>query len=103
VKTLAAAGPAALGAIRAARAAARERAWALAGDAAPGADGGPVVIDLDATIVIAHSEKEQACPAWKKTFGHHPVTAWADHGAAGNGEPLAICLRAGERRLRYRG
>ena len=24
----------------------------------------PVIIDLDATIVIAHSEKEQACPTW---------------------------------------
>ena len=45
----------ALKAIRAARAAARERAWALAGDAAPGAGSGPVVIDLDATIVVAHS------------------------------------------------
>ena len=95
VKTLAAGGPRALAAIRAARAAARERAWALAGDAAPGGDGGPVIIDLDATIVIAHSEKEQACPTWKKTFGHHPMTAWADHGQDGNGEPLAIVLRAG--------
>jgi hypothetical protein len=87
--------PRALKAIRAARAAARERAWALAGDAAPGAGGGPVVIDLDATIVIAHSEKEQAAPTWKKTFGFHPMTAWADHGAGGNGEPLAIELRPG--------
>jgi Transposase DDE domain group 1 len=95
VKTLAAGGPAALAAIRAARAAARERAWALAGNAAPGADGGPVIIDLDATIVIAHSEKEQAAPTWKKTFGHHPMTAWADHGQDGNGEPLALLLRAG--------
>jgi Transposase DDE domain group 1 len=68
VRSLVAGGPAALAAIRAARAAARERAWALAGDAAPGADGGPVIIDLDATIVIAHSEKEQAAPTWKKTF-----------------------------------
>jgi Transposase DDE domain group 1 len=95
VKTLAAGGPRALAAIRAARAAARERAWALAGDAAPGGDGGPVIIDLDATIVIAHSDKEQAAPTWKKTFGHHPMTAWADHGQAGNGEPLALVLRAG--------
>jgi Transposase DDE domain group 1 len=95
VKTLAADQVRALAAIRAARAAARERAWALAGDAAPGAGGGPVIIDLDATIVIAHSEKEQAAPTWKKTFGHHPMTAWADHGQDGNGEPLAICLRAG--------
>jgi Transposase DDE domain group 1 len=95
VRSLAADGPRALAAIRAARAAARGRAWALAGDAAPGADGGLVTIDLDATIVIAHSEKEQACPTWKKTFGHHPMTAWADHGADGSGEPLALVLRAG--------
>ena len=95
VSSLAAGGPRALEAIRAARAAARERAWALAGDAAPGADGGLVTVDLDATIVIAHSEKEQAAPTWKKTFGHHPMTAWADHGEAGNGEPLALVLRAG--------
>jgi DDE family transposase len=87
--------PRALRAVRAARAAARERAWALAGDAAPGAGGAPVVIDLDATVVIAHSEKEQAAPTWKKTFGFHPLTAWADHGEDGNGEPLAIVLRAG--------
>jgi hypothetical protein len=59
----------ALKAIRAARAAARERAWALAGNNAPGADGCLVTIDLDATIVIAHSEKSQAMPTWKKTFG----------------------------------
>jgi Transposase DDE domain group 1 len=95
VSVLAQDGPRALKAIRAVRAGARERAWALAGDAAPGAGGGPVIIDLDATIVIAHSEKDQASPTWKKTFGHHPLTAWADHGADGNGEPLAICLRAG--------
>ena len=68
VKTLAAAGRRRWRAIRAARAAARERAWALAGDAAPGADGGPVIIDLDATIVIAHSEKDQACPTWKNSL-----------------------------------
>jgi hypothetical protein len=55
VKTLAGDLPRALTAIRAARASARERAWALAGDAAPGADSGLVTIDLDATIVIAHS------------------------------------------------
>jgi Transposase DDE domain group 1 len=86
--------PQALKAIRAARSAGRERAWALAGDNAPGADG-LVTVDLDATIVIAHSDKEQAAPTWKKTFGFHPMTAWADHGAGGNGEPLAIVLRPG--------
>jgi hypothetical protein len=65
VSTLAADLPRALKAIRAARASARERAWALAGAAAPGGDGGLVTVDLDATIVIAHSEKEQAAPTWK--------------------------------------
>jgi hypothetical protein len=95
VAALAADGPRALKAIRAARAAARERAWALAGRNAPGADGSLVTVDLDATIVIAHSEKDQASPTWKRTFGFHPMTAWADHGAGGNGEPLAIMLRPG--------
>src|SRR3984885_13661663 len=32
------------------------------GDAAPAAGGGLVTVDLDATIVIAHWEKEQAAP-----------------------------------------
>ena len=41
VTRLAADAPRALNAIRAARAAARERAWELAGDNAPGAGGGP--------------------------------------------------------------
>ena len=44
--------------------------------------------------MIAHSEKQEAAPTWKKTFGFHPLTAFADHGADGNGEPLAIMLRA---------
>jgi hypothetical protein len=86
--------PRSLKAIRTARAAARELAWARAGDTAPGA-GGLVTVDLDATIVIAHSDKEHAAPTWKKTFGFHPMTAWADHGEGGNGEPLAIVLRPG--------
>jgi Transposase DDE domain group 1 len=95
VAALAAEGPRALGAIRKARAAARERAWALAGAAAPGADGSLIPIDIDATIVIAHSEKEKAAPTWKKTYGFHPLAAFADHGAGAGGEPLAILLRAG--------
>jgi len=95
VTTLAGDLPQALKAVRSARAAARERAWALAGDGAPGSDGGLVTVDLDATIVIAYSEKEQAAPTWKKTFGFHPLTAWADHGETGNGESLAIVLRPG--------
>ena len=60
---------AALRAIAAARAAARSRAWALAGRHSP--DHGvsadrPLVIDVDATLVTAHSEKEGAAPTLKK-------------------------------------
>jgi hypothetical protein len=95
VAALAAEGPRALRAIRQVRAAARERAWALAGDRAPGADGSLIPIDIDATIVLAHSEKEKATPTWKKTFGFPPLAAFADHGAGAAGEPLSILLRAG--------
>jgi hypothetical protein len=76
--------PAAVQAIREARAAARQRAWQLAGQAAPGADGGQLPVDIDVTIVTAHSEKERAAPTWKKTYGFHPLTVFADHGPAGS-------------------
>jgi len=95
VARLAADAPRALKAIRAARAGARERVWSLAGDAAPGAGGRLLTMDIDATLVTAFPEKEQATPTWKKTFGFHPLTAFADHGAEGSGEPLAIVLRPG--------
>jgi Transposase DDE domain group 1 len=95
VARLAREAPRALKAIRAARAAARARVWDLAGGAAPGADGGLVTVDIDATIVTACSEKEQARPTWKKTYGHHPLTVFADHGAVGAGEALVVLLRAG--------
>jgi hypothetical protein len=95
VAALAADAPRALKAIRAARAAARERAWALAGQDAPGADGTLIPVDIDATVVIAHSDKEQARPTWKKTYGFHPLAVFADHGRDGGGEPLAIQLRPG--------
>jgi Transposase DDE domain group 1 len=95
VSVLAADAPRALRVIRKARAAARERAWVLAGERAPGADGSLIPVDLDATIVLAHSEKEKATPTWKKTFGFHPLAAFADHGAGAGGEPLAILLRPG--------
>jgi Transposase DDE domain group 1 len=95
VTRLAADVPRALKVIRAARATARQRAWDLAGGAAPGADGGLVTVDIDATIVTSCSEKEQAMPTWKKTYGHHPLTVFADHGPEGAGEPLAFLLRPG--------
>jgi len=88
-------GDAALKAIRAARATARQQAWTLAGSVAPGSDGGLVTADIDATLVTAHSDKEQARPTWKKGYGFHPLTVFADHGPEGSGEPLAIVLRPG--------
>jgi len=66
VTTLAADAPRALRAIRKARAAAREHAWALAGDRAPGGDGTLIPVDIDATIVIAHSEKEKLLPPGRR-------------------------------------
>lgn len=55
----------------------------------------PLVIDLDATLATAHSQKESAAPTFKRGFGFHPLCAFVDHGAAGTGEPLAILLRLG--------
>jgi hypothetical protein len=94
VETLAAAGPRALTAIRRARAAARERVWKLAGADAPDADG-QVIVDIDGVLVLAHSEKQDATATWKRTFGHHPLMAFVDHGAGGSGEPVAGLLRPG--------
>jgi Transposase DDE domain group 1 len=96
VDTLAADAPAALAAINAARAAARRTAWSLAGEHAPdhGIDAErPLVIDVDATLVTAHSEKECAAPTFKRGFGFHPLCAFLDHGAEGTGEPLAVLRR----------
>jgi hypothetical protein len=78
--------------VRAARAAARERAWA--GRAAP-QGGGELRIDFDATISIAFSEKENAAATWKKTFGFHPLLAFLDRPEVAGGEALAGLLRPG--------
>lgn len=87
-----------LAAVDAARAAARSTAWGLAGPDAPDHDSDarrPVTVDLDATLVAAHSDKESAARTWKKGYGFHPLCAFADHGTGGTGEPLVIRLRAG--------
>ncbi len=86
---------------RTARAGARQRAWARAGPAAPGSGGALITAGIDARLVTAHSDKRQAAPTWKKTFGFHPLTVFADHVASGNGEPPAIMLRR-QRRLEHR-
>ena len=82
----------AVAAIRAARAAGRARVW---GHRSPVSVTGQVVIDLDATLVTAHSEKEQAAPTFKRGFGFHPMLAFVDHAEGGSGEPLAGMLRPG--------
>jgi hypothetical protein len=68
VARLAADAPAAVKAIGQARAAARDRAWQLAGSQAPGTDGGLIPVDIDATIVTSCSDKEQAAPTWKNSL-----------------------------------
>jgi hypothetical protein len=85
---------AAVEAIRSARAAARDRVW---GRRRPvgGLPGGQVIIDLDATLVTAHSEKEYAAPTFKRGFGFHPLFAFVDHGEDGSGETVAGMLRTG--------
>jgi hypothetical protein len=94
VDALATAGPRVLEAIRQARSEVRQRIWKLAGQAAPDA-GGEVIVDIDGVLVLAHSEKQDATATWKKTFGHHPLVAFVDHGPGGSGEPVAGLLRPG--------
>ncbi len=74
-----------LDALRAAHAVARARVWQLGG--APDR----VTIDLDATLLTAHSEKEGAAPTWKRGYGFHPMLAYCDQ----TGEALAGELRPG--------
>ncbi len=87
-----------LRAIHAARAIARGHAWRLAGKAAPdtGIDAAhPLIIDLDATLVTSHSDKEGSASTFKRGWGHHPLWGFLDHGPDGTGEPLAVLLRPG--------
>ncbi len=84
-RTLEAVDAAALERIASARATARAQAWAA------GLDPGFYVIDLDATLVGAHSDKEGAAPNYKHGFGFSPLMAFLD----ATGEPLAARLRPG--------
>jgi hypothetical protein len=90
--------PAVLKRVAAARAKTRTRVWDLipagvpasrvAGTALP-AD--VIVLDVDATIVRVHSEKENAAATFKRTYGYHPLAVWCDH----TQELLAGLLRPG--------
>ena len=77
--------------LRRGRAHARQRAWALGARPA-----GPLIIDLDATLVTAHSDKDGAAGTFKGGFGFHPLLAYLDcPDLAGGGQPLAGRLRPG--------
>jgi hypothetical protein len=52
-------------------------------------------VDLDATLVASHSEKENAAPTFKRGFWFHQLCAFVDHGPEGTGEPLVMLLRPG--------
>jgi hypothetical protein len=84
-----AADPRGIAALWSALARARQRAWALG--AAPA---GPLILDMDATLVDAHSDKQGAAPTYKHGFGFHPLGCWLDRGD-GTGEALAMILRPG--------
>jgi hypothetical protein len=74
-----------LGRIRAARAQARSRVW----DA--GARPDTITLNIDATLLTAHSDKEHAAGTYKHGYGFHPLGCWLDE----TGEALAAILRPG--------
>jgi hypothetical protein len=80
-----AADPSLLEALRGAHAKARARAWSL------GLAPERLTIDLDATLIAAHSEKEGAAGSFKGGFGFHPMLAYFDE----TSEAAAAMLRAG--------
>jgi len=84
-RTLEAVDDAALSRIALARKTARQAAWAA------GMDPGFYVIDIDGTLVTAHSDKEGAAPNYKLGFGFYPLVAFLD----ATGEALAGLLRPG--------
>lgn len=75
----------ALEALRAARAVALARAW----DA--GARPEELILDIDASLLAAHSEKESAAGTYKGGFGFFPLLCYLSE----TGEPLAGLLRPG--------
>ncbi|MGC5365757.1 IS1380 family transposase [Streptomyces sp. DT24] len=88
-----------LASLRAARASAREVAWMQAaetGQGIPAVQAGGrelagLVLDLDATLITCHSEKEQAAPTYKGGFGFHPLLCFL----ANTGEAVSGRLRPG--------
>jgi hypothetical protein len=74
-----------VGELRAAHARARERFWELHG--APER----LTIDVDATLITAHSEKEKAAGNYKGGYGFHPLQVYLDE----TREALGGLLRPG--------
>jgi Transposase DDE domain group 1 len=78
-----------LAGLRAARAQARGRAW----QAGAHADG-LLLVDIDGTLVAAHSDKQGAAGTYKGGFGFYPLVCFLDR-QDGTGEALAGILRPG--------
>ncbi len=80
-----AADPELLDALRTAHARARARFWEL--------NGPPefLTIDIDATLINSHSEKERAAGNYKHGYGFHPLTAYTDE----TREAVGMLLRPG--------
>ena len=77
--------PGLLDALRSAHARARERFWERRGVPER------LTIDVDATLITAHSEKERAAGNYKGGYGFHPLVAYADE----TREALGGVLRPG--------
>ena len=65
---------------------------------------GPLLLDLDATLIQAHSDKQGATPTYKQGFGFHPLGCWLDRGDGPTGTVQAAAgpADAGPSRLRRR-
>jgi hypothetical protein len=99
-RTLELAGPRTVDKVARVRARIREHVWALIAATPAGFPwlcvagkllAGWLVIDLDGTLITAHSDKEGAAPTFKKGYGFHPLAAWL----ANTAESLAMLLRPG--------
>lgn len=77
----------------------RTRAWDAAGSRNPALSAtaaDPLIIDLDATLVTSHSDKENVAGTYKGGYGFAPFIASVDYGSGhGTGEILAVALRPG--------
>ena len=79
----------------------RSRVWAAAGARNPALRAtslDPLIIDIDASLVHVHSDKEHAAGTYKRGYGFSPMIASVDYGKDnGTGEVLAVMLRPGNK------